>query len=120
MGAVAGTENIEAFGHSFYRTPVHDNFMRLKTGHFNNREKNKSFVDKIAMNLQYIPGPKYVKLPQWPEQRKPDQYGAFLKGPRTTFTESIMKAEKNTPAPNKYDNKEELKKLDKILGNYTL
>jgi len=41
-----------------------------------------------------------------------------LKSARKTFTEEIMDYEKKTPAPSKYDNKEALKKLDKVTGNY--
>lgn len=72
VAVVAGTEQTEPFGHSFYRTPINDTSYRLKVGHYNAREKNKCFVDTIAKNLQYIPGPKYMKLPKWPEKRNPE------------------------------------------------
>jgi hypothetical protein len=43
-----------------------------------------------------------------------------LKNARKTFTDEIMEYEKKTPAPSKYDNKEALKKLEKVPGNYLL
>ncbi len=43
-----------------------------------------------------------------------------MKNARKTFTDEIMEYEKKTPAPSKYDNKEALKKLEKVPGNYLL
>lgn len=60
-----------------------------------------------------------MKHSDWRENIK-GRSGKFLGAARKTFTEVIMEAEKKTPAPSKYDNKEQLKKLEKVHGNYTL
>ena len=57
---VAGTERIQPFGHSFYRSPVDDTRYRIGFGHSVNAEKNKNFTDRIAKRLSFVPGPKYV------------------------------------------------------------
>ena len=67
--------------------------------------------------MDYVPGPKYLKQPEWKDNIKSRQ-GKFLMKPRKTFTEEIMEYEKKTPAPSKFDNKEKLKKLIKTPGNY--
>ena len=48
----------------------------------------------------------------------PGRTGKFLVRPRKTFTDEVMEYEKKLPAPSKYDNKEKLKKAQKICGNY--
>ena len=87
-----------------------------------NKEKQQCFVDIISDNLKQVPGPKHLKQVDWKEWSiSHNRRGFFSKGgPRNTFTDEVMKIEKNKPAPSKFDNKEQLKKLDKVPGNYTV
>ena len=84
-----------------------------------NKEKLSNFADLHALNLKYIPGPKYLKHSDWRDNIK-GRKGKFLSEARKTFTDRIMEYEKKTPAPSKYDNKEQLKKQQKVTGNYLL
>lgn len=83
-----------------------------------NIEKNKNFTDRISNRLNYVPGPRYVQHSDWRENIR-GRTGKFLGRPRTTFTDEIMKFEKTKPAPSTFDNKEKLKKMQKIPGSYT-
>ena len=55
----------------------------------------------------------------WRENIK-GRTGKFLGADRKTFTDEVMEYENKLPAPSKFDNKEQLKKLIKTPGNYTL
>lgn len=79
----------------------------------------ENFADLEAKRLNFIPGPKYVKHSDWRDNIK-GRAGKFLQKPRKTFSDEIMEYERKTPAPSKFDNKEQLKKLIKIPGNYLL
>jgi len=118
VGLVAGTEKNDPFGHSFYRSPIIDAKYRIAFGHSVNNEKNKNFTDRIKTRLAYVPGPKYVQHSDWRNNIK-GRTGKFLQKERRTFTDEIMKFERNKPAPNTFDTKERLKKLEKIEGSYT-
>ena len=109
----------EIFGHDFYRSPKADLSYRITHGNSTNNEKRKNFADLHAKSKSYVPGPKYVKQEEWKERFRGNR-GKFLGGARRTFTDEIMEYEKKTPAPSKYDNKEALKKKEKIPGNYSL
>ena len=117
VGQLAGTERKNPFGHQFYRSPKADTKYNISIGHPCNREKRKNFADLEAKVMDYVPGPKYLKQPEWKDNIKSRQ-GKFLCKPRKTFTEDIMDYEKKLPAPSKFDNKEKLKKLIKTPGNY--
>ena len=119
MGLVAGTQRVDAFGFDFYNAPKDDLSYRISVGNAANTEKRKNFADLEAKRLSFIPGPKYVKHSDWRQNIK-GITGKFLGKARKTFTDDIMEYEKKTPAPSKYDNKEALKKLDKVTGNYLL
>ena len=118
VGNVAGTEKNQPFGHSFYRSPTRDTKYRIALGNSVNNEKHKSFVEIVANKLNFVPGPKYVQHSDWRENIK-GRAGKFLGAQRKTFTDDIMKFEKTKPAPNAFDNKEKLKKAEKIEGSYT-
>ena len=82
------------------------------------KDKLKNFTQRVSDNKSFSHGPnKYIAHSDWRENIK-GRRGKFLGAPRTTFTESVMKYEKNKPAPNAFDNKEKLKKMEKIEGNY--
>ncbi len=117
VGLVAGTEKTEVFGHSFYRTPTADTRYRILTGNATNKEKQTSFVEKESKRLSFIPGPKYVNHSDWRYNIR-GRSGKFLGRARKTFTDEVMEYERKTPAPSKFDNKEALKKKEKITGNY--
>lgn len=119
VGLVAGTEKNEPFGHSFYRSPAADTKYRISIGNATANEKLKNTFDLGAKKLNFIPGPKYLKHSDWRENIK-GRTGKFLGNARKTFTDEIMEYEKKTPAPSKFDNKEALKKMIKVHGNYTL
>ena len=51
VGRVAGTENNNPFGHSFYRSPKEDVKYRISIGNSTNNEKMKSFVELEAKRL---------------------------------------------------------------------
>ena len=117
VGFVAGTEKNNPFVFDFYKSPVHDTRYRISVGNSVNTRKRENFADLEAKRLNFIPGPKYVKQPDW-RDNIPGRTGKFLCRPRKTFTDEVMEYEKKLPAPSKYDNKEKLKKATKICGNY--
>ena len=78
-------------------------------------DDKKEKEDLVLMNVEK----ELWESGDWRENIK-GRRGKFLGAPRTTFTESVMKYEKNKPAPNAFDNKEKLKKMEKIEGNYLL
>ena len=116
VGKVAGTET-KPFVYDFYKSPIHDIRYKISIGNSLNSEKRKNFADLEAKRLHFIPGPKYVKQPDW-RDNIPERTGKFLICPRKTFTDEIMEYEKKLPAPSKFDNKEKLKKAQKICGSY--
>ena len=117
VGLAAGTEKVSPFGFDFYKSPVHDARYRISLGNSLNIEKRKNFADLEAKRLHFIPGPKYVKQPDW-RDNIPGRTGKFLVKQRKTMTDEVMEYEKKLPAPSKYDNKEKMKKSQKICGNY--
>lgn len=114
---MAGTEKNEPFGNTYYRSPIRDTKYRIAFGHSVNVEKNKNFADRVATRLTYVPGSYYVQHSDWRENIK-GRSGKFLQNQRRTFTDEVMKFEKNKPAPNAFDNKEEVKKMH-VEGSYT-
>jgi hypothetical protein len=118
VGVVAGTERNTPFGHALYRSPIRDTKYRIALGNSTNQEKHKSFVEIVANKVNFVPGPKYVQHSDWRENIK-GRTGKFLGAQRKTFTDEVMKFEKTKPAPNAFDNKEKLKKAQKVEGSYT-
>jgi len=70
VGLVAGTQKDTPFGHPLYRAPTCDTRYRIEMGNAANKEKNKSYVDRVATRLAWVPGPKYVAHRDWRENIK--------------------------------------------------
>lgn len=117
VGIVAGTQRTDAFGFDHYSSPKVDFRYRIAFGNTVQNTKLKNFTEIHSKNLAHIPGPKYVQHSDWRQNIK-GRTGKFMGAPRTTFTDEIMTYEKKKPAPSKFDNKEALKKKEKVIGNY--
>jgi hypothetical protein len=64
-----------------------------------------AFVDKYVKDRAWVPPPdKYSKQEDWKENPELRKKGIFLKGPRITSTEEILKDKRlrEWPAPNTY------------------
>jgi hypothetical protein len=67
--------------------------------------KIMAFVDKFVKDRQWIPSPdKYSKIDDWKSNPELHKKGIFLKGPRVTTTEAILKDKRlrEWPGPNSY------------------
>ena len=122
INVMANTARKDKFGIDFYNNPKEDLFYRISMGHGTNKEALKNFADIQAKKKQFIPGPKYVQHADWRDNHK-FNIGRFLKKPRDTFTDDVMKFEKTKPAFGRYEADDKNRKASnqrKITGNYLL
>lgn len=117
VGYVAGTERDKPFGFDLYNAPAADHRYRIETLGKND-EKRKNFAQTQADSLKWVPGPKYVEMPNWTQNIKGSR-GKFLKKARKTFTDDVIDYEKKLPGPNRYTNMQAMKKnMERIPGVY--